>query len=215
MKKNFVSVLSVILTMFCVISCMQRTAYSASQRKIHKAYEKVIRSENKRINQLSWAKNSGYFAYYDINGDGVDELFIQCMLYDDTKNKITTEGGTDVIIYTFVKNKPKKLQECLSGGGNWGGWYFYKDSHYLEEHLHEGWSNHEYVFKKLKGGKFVKAGECAVVAKDFSDYEAGYFYKVNGKNVKKKTYESYMKKMSGKTGLTMYKIKETNMKKLR
>lgn len=210
-KIIFVSVLVCLLCSKEILSPVLVNA--ASKKKVHIAYEKVISSLKSKVDKLEYVRGDMHFAYYDINNDGTDELFIQYV--EATGNSQILYGGTDVIIYTYKNGKAKKLLESLTGGGTWGGYYFSKNSKYISMYSRGGWSEGEFVFKKLSGGKLVKAGVANYSAKNFDNPSAGFIYKVNGKKVSEKVYNKYVKKMQGTKGLRMYKATNANLKKLK
>lgn len=210
-KKFFVVILVCLLCSKEVLT--PAVADAAGKEKVHIAYEKVIRSLKSKVSKLDYVQGDLYFTYYDINNDGIDELFAQPSMKD--KNSLLLGGGTDTIIYTYAKGKSIKLLESLTAGGNWGGYYYRGNSKYISFYSRVGWSEGEYLFKKLSGGKLVIAGTCSYVAKDFNDASAGYIYKVNGKKVKEKQYNKYLKKMEGTKELRMYKATDANLRKLR
>lgn len=210
-KMIFISVLVCLLCSKEILSPVLVNA--AIKKKVHMTYEKLICSLKSRVNKLEYVRGDMYFAYYDINKDGTDELFVQYVEADDDSQIL--QGGTDVIIYTYTNGKTKKLLESLTGGGTWGGYYFSKNSKYISMYSRGGWSEGEFVFKKLSGGKLVKAGEAGYSAKNHDAPSAGFIYKVNGKKVSEKVYNKYLEKMQGTKGLRMYKTTKANLKKMR
>ena len=210
-KIFFISVLVCLLCSKEILSPVLVNA--ANKKKVHMAYEKVISLLKSKVDKLEYVRGDLYFAYYDINNDGTDELFVQFAEADD--NSQILQGGTDVIVYTYKDGKAKKLLESLTGGGTWGGYYFSKDSKYISMYSRGGWSEGEFLFVKLSSGKLVKAGVASYSAKNFDVPSAGFIYKVNGKKVSEKEYNRYLNKMQGTKGLRMYKATNVNLKKLR
>ena len=49
------------------------------------AYEQVISSLKSKINTIDYVRGNMFFAYYDINNDGTDELFVLYAGVDDKK----------------------------------------------------------------------------------------------------------------------------------
>lgn len=58
---------------------------AASKKKVHMVYEQVISSLKSKINTIDYVRGNMFFAYYDINNDGTDELFVLYAGVDDKK----------------------------------------------------------------------------------------------------------------------------------
>lgn len=187
----------------------------STNKKAHIAYEKKILSINKKWKKLfsEWGvTGTNYFTYYDLNKDGIDECFIQRVGYDVKDNTKECSGGTDVAIYTYYKGKVKKIIYSCTGGGTWGGIYFYKNCPYIDQYGRNGADEGYHSFSKIVNGLLKHSKNCSFVL-DHDSYL--YTYTIDGKKVSEKKYTNTVKKMTGTKGLTMYKITANNLKKQR
>lgn len=172
--------------------------------KIHSAYAIKLKNLNKKLDNFysyeiyNSKKMAGYnyFTYYDINNDGIDECII-CHTFNK-KTSIISNGGTDVIIYTYCKGKIKKLVYSTTGGGTWGGIFFYKNCKYIIFYDRAGSSYNKSTYKKIKNGKLTDVAECT-----FSiDMDTGeMIYTINGKAADEKNYNNFRKKCLEKRDL--------------
>lgn len=206
----------VMLLSICVMSSFVVSEAKVSNTKVHKAYSSKLKQIDKKWKKESLTgEGATYFAYYDINGDGIDECFVDFNGFNTEDNSVVSLGGTDVAVYTFYNGKVRKLVYSYTGGmgGTWGGIYFYKKSKYITYHDRAGWSDSVYTFKTIKKGKLVKMGTCEYHTV-MENEKKNTTYKVNGKEVSEKKYNAYYKKMNGKKGLKMYKVTDSNLKKM-
>lgn len=210
---------------FSLISASSFTSHAkVSSKKVHKAYEKSIQKADKKWKKFTdgWRLDSrgfSFFTYYDLNKDGIDECF---MIFGGSNEKsLVASGGTDVAVFTYYKGKVRKLVYNMTGGGTWGGIYFDKKSGYIDYYDRRGWSDNYDTFKVIRKGKLVEKGtsEYHVDMDTFNATgERVAEYKVNGKTVSKKKYDTYRRKRLGKEwgrGLTMYRVTNSNLKKFR
>lgn len=222
--KQFIALFSclVLVGTFLAPSMETKKAEAVSvNKKAHIAYEKKILSINKKWKKLfsEWGVNgTDYFTYYDLNKDGIDECLIQYVGYDVKDNTMKCCGGTDVAIYTYYKGKVKKIIYSCTGGGTWGGIYFYKDCPYIDQYVRSGGDEGYHSFSKIVNGALKNSKDCSFVLDYNSYYNTGkkiYTYTINKKKVSKKKYTNTVEKMTGTKGLTMYKVTADNLKKQR
>lgn len=212
MKKLIVSM---IFIFGLCINCVDVSSCQASSNgRVYAAYRAKISSINKKWNKIYSDWNlcgTNYFAYHDFNDDGIKELII--VRRNNEKNKNTTKVGaeTDVAIYTYNKGKVKSVIYSVTGGGTWGRYYFYKDFPYIIEFNRGGYLEKYYDYYKISLGKKKKTASASCVHVDCNDIEKGIIYKVQGKCVSEKKYNSYVAKMAGKKFLKAYKITKKNI----
>lgn len=219
MKKMVFALLTIVLC-FCVGSTSADAAKvkgaASKNKKAHILYEKKIKSINKKWNKFfsEWGEAGvNYFAYYDINGDGIDECLINHVGYDERKNAMTLSGGTDVAIYTYYKGKVRKIIYSCTGGGNWGGICFYKNCKYIIWIDRRGGDYTYHTFYKISNGKLTKTGKSCCFETNYNTRKT--VYKVNGKVVSNKKYTKMRNRMTGKKGIKMYRVNSKNLKKKR
>lgn len=214
-------VICLALTAFSIHTGNATASYAkVSKERVHKAYEKKIKKIDKEWKKKykGWyANGANYFAYHDLNKDGIDECFV--VYSGSDKGSMTSNGGTEVAIYTYYNGKVRKLvYSRTGGGGNWGGIYFYKNRKYIDFHERGGWTFDADTYKAIKKGKLVSVGKSEAELDNEKYNETGeqiWNYKINGKKVSKKKYEAYQKTKASKKELKMYKITNSNLKKYR
>ncbi len=209
-KGRFLLVVGLLL--FCIGAIAQPRPVQAavSKAKVRKAYEKQLKTLDKKWKKqyANWG-GGNYFCYYDVNKDGVEECLAFRSFYGND-NTITCTGGTDVAIYTYYGGKVKQLAYSAPGGGNWGYIGFRKDSKYITFFNRGGIESRSYQFKAIKKGKLATVGTCEQKV-NMTTYKTTY--KVRKKAATQKSYESFIKKMEGTKGVTMYKITTKNLQK--
>lgn len=203
-----------VLCMGAVLTCsaFSHQAEAADKNeKIHEAYEKKIAKVEKELDSAfyeGWDKdNSKYFAYYDINKDGVDECIITAQYGTEDKTSLLT--ATDIAIYTYDKGKVKQLVHSITGGGTWGYFVVRKNSKYITEYARAGLEYDSYRFRAIEKGKLVTKATC------IHDESSRKKYTVNKKEVTKKKFNQTAKKNIGTKSITVYKITSENLKKFR
>lgn len=188
---------------------------TSKNKKAHILYEKKIKSINKKWNKMAsehLEKKGNYFAYYDINGDGVDECLMYHDAYGEPKNSKIVSGGRDVAIYTYYKGKIKKIIYSYNLG-SMEGIYFYKNCKYIEHGICLNADSDYQTFYKISNGKLTKTGKSCGYRLDYETGKA--VYTVNDKVVSKKKYTKMQNRMTGKKGIKMYRVNSKNLKKKR
>lgn len=229
MRNKYSKLLFIFFTFisFSLISGSGFTSHAkVSSKKVHKAYEKSIQKANKKWQKFfsgmsSYPRGFSYFTYYDLNKDGIDECF---MIFERDLNEksLVSSGGTDVAVFTYYKGKVRKLvYNMTTVGGTGGGIFFDKKSGYIDYYDRSGWTDNSDTFKVIQKGKLVEKGtsEYHVDMDTFnSTGKTVAEYKVNGKTVSKKKYDTYRRKLLGKElgrGLTLYRVTNSNLRKFR
>lgn len=185
-----------------------------SIKKQHSMYvpyiKKLSRDYKKIMGQYGYtsSKIQIYFAFVDINKDGIDECI--CHALYEKSSAVTTCDYMDpynekTYIYTIYNNKVKAIvKQDLYPGAHSDNVQVYKNREYVEL-----WWSNVHSFYKISKGSLSKApsGKCA------SAY-CGSTWTVNEKKVSRSKYLAYMKKMTNNnTGYRMYKFTENNLKK--
>lgn len=188
-------------------------------RKAHLAYEKQILKTKKEI----YNPYIPYFAYEDINGDGVDECIVLGDACGEGEDKKKIDVSSNVIaIYTYYKGKIKKvLYYTASGNSEWGG--INKKQKYICHYYHTSYNEYTFYKIKIKNGKAKKVA--TYKSKPLYNKNGGpkcdkngeqiCKYIVNGKNVSKKKFEKIKASVLNTSKITMYKVTKRNMEKLR
>lgn len=194
-----------------VVQAKSKKKNAKKNRKAHLAYERQIQKTKKEIEE----PYISYFAYEDINGDGIDECIILGDCMEDGKNKKKINLNSNMMaIYTYYNGKVNRILDALCGG------YVYKGCINIKQkciYRHSVISYNEYSFQKIK----IKNGK----AKKVATYESKALYNkngeqickyiVNGKNVSKKKFEKIKASVLNTSKITMYKVTKKNMEKLR
>ena len=187
-------------------------------KKAHLAYEKYISKAKKEINEYS----TPYFAYDDINGDGIDECIV---LGDYGKGKNKKKIGlcsNMMAVYTYYKGKVRELLKYGMENGTFCGYINKK-----QKCMYGYWniSSDECSFYKIqiKNGK-AKEGATYQTEPLFNKNGSPKYdknglrvckYTVNGKKVSKKQFKKREKSALSYSKITMYKVTKKNIKKLR
>lgn len=206
-----------------VVQAKNKKKNAKKNRKAHLAYEKQLQKTKKEIAELIPYPDSVYFAYSDINGDGIDECIILGEYIQDGKNKMKIDLGSNMMaVYTYYNGKVNNVLYALCGGNGMSGFVNLKQK-CLYGFCHT--SSAEYSFSKIK----LKNGKAKAVA----TYESIPLYNknggpkcdkngmqickytVNGKKISKKKFEKIANTALSTNAITMYKVTKKNMKKLR
>jgi hypothetical protein len=142
----------------------------------HAAYKKAVKNGKLGI------RNDAKYAFYDINGDGVDELVV------DNEDYLWIDKRIEYTVYTFYKGKIKKLLTTEAWLYVWK-----KTGTILNQGGHGGVGFDKYY--KIKKGKAVKVAQ-KYSYRDYADGESYIWthkYKVNNKSVKAPVYNKYIK----------------------
>lgn len=193
MRKLKKLMLMVIVFALCITAVpLQTEAASSKNRKAHKAYKRQLKKDKKKYRS---GKEKIKYAYKDLNGDGIDELITE-----------PEYGYCSQIIYTYKGGKVKKLVE-VGQGEFMKYWRKNKVLYYYGGH---GDSEYDEYYK-LQNNKYRRIAYKAVVfdynmETDEEIYTTSYY--VKGKKVDKRTYTSYIKKLTkGEKAKSFRKIK--------
>ena len=202
-----------------VVQAKSKKKNAKKNRKAHLAYEKQLQKTKKEI----WEPYISYFAYDDINGDGIDECIILGDCMGDGKNKKKIALCSNMMaVYTYYNGKVKNVLYAICGGNAYTG-YVNKKQKCLYGYGHTSYN--EFGFSKIK----IKNGKAKTVAtyaskplynknggpKCDKNGEQICKYTVNGKKISKKKFEKIENSALSTNAITMYKVTKKNMKKLR
>lgn len=233
-SRNYLLLLFALFMVLTLSSQKPTFASTKKNKKAHIAYEKTLKSLNKSWNkfykthQLSDGdcgvhEGATYFAYLDINKDGIDE----CIAYRHSDYEYNLQKTykqyvfDSYALYTYYKGKVIKLSSCK-------GPYFYSVPDRKEtvnksaKQIHI-YKNCKYItliprssgttkFYKIQKGKLKKVAtgnEKYTYHGSYSNYTITYY--INGKKVSKKTYSKYV----GTKSATFYRYSEKMAKKKR
>lgn len=202
----------VALVMACVLTCSGLCADEAhaalSKKAQHKKYEKTIKSYNSKMKKAAPSKASSYrtyFAFVDIDKNGIDELVLR---FAYKGSKITTDNDTGhgerTAIYTITKGKVSPVLEpdmsaAFAGHSNYVR--VYKGSRYIDRGFSHGYE--DYAFYKFSKGKLAKKSAANLA------YDSRYGALKNGKAI---SYASFKKLFKKYTGVTHGKQKGYTMR---
>ena len=159
----------IIIVVFCFLMLFASSAYAKpSKAKVKKAYKKYIVNEIK-AKDPNVKQYGGKAYYYDINQDGIQELFYrknintcECNVYTYKKGKVKHAGKLYALSISYNK---KKKRICVFGKAAIGGViYDYKLSGsklklMVEYRSYEMWPGHSKCLKnnkEISGKKFDK-----------------------------------------------------------
>ncbi|WP_295996754.1 hypothetical protein [uncultured Adlercreutzia sp.] len=208
-------------------------AYAASSKKKaqHKKYEKTIKSYHAKMKKqakaidkqnksyglkTSYASNKTYFAFADIDKNGVDELIVR---YEDKSAKHNTavgDGyGETTTIYTIKSGKVKKVLDNTEFAPYFHDAYthIYKGSKYTDQGFSHGYE--DLSFWKYSKGKLSKKCAYWLTSIDASHTSTGKAsYRINDKEVSAKKYAAKKKALMGTgKGYTMHAYSSKTFKK--
>lgn len=156
-------------------------------------YKKVLDSTSATFvigKKRYYRSNYYYYKTLDINKDGCKEL----ILSTTSDNYLTYEDSA--LLLAWNRGKVRAVKEFSNDGGGSIGYSSKKKQLCFFKRTS---TDSSYTSYNLKGGKLKKADKTSYVRKSFnkSPYYK-YIYKVNGKKVSQKRWNSYSKKIYGK-----------------
>ncbi|MEE0705379.1 MAG: hypothetical protein UCH28_03230 [Adlercreutzia sp.] len=206
-------------------------ASSAKKKAQHKKYEKTIKSYHAKMKKqakeidkqnksyglkTSYASNKTYFAFADIDKNGIDELIVR---YEDKSAKHNTavgDGyGETTTIYTIKSGKVKKVLDNTEFVPYFHNVYthIYKGSKYIDRGFSHGYES--LAFWKYSKGKLAKDCTYRLSFVDTSSSINGKAsYSINDKKVSAKKYAAKKKALMGTgKGYTMHAYSAKTFKK--
>ena len=186
--KKLMKKITLLLAMVVAFSCVSGNvalAKTSQAQKAKKAYANRLAraAAGEDIFDVQGTGKEIQFATKNLNNDSIPELIISCRTYSD--------------VYTYVNGKLRWI-----AGGDAESLIFYPSKGVIySENIRRGFFGNYYYKFDGKRGKQVASKEGAYGGKSFT-------YKVNGKKVSAKKYNSYVKQLKGKAK----KIKESNLK---
>lgn len=213
----------------CCSGLFADDAYAASSKKKkaqHKKYEQTIKNYDAKMkrearafdleNDCDYAvKSRTYFAFADIDKNGVDELIVR-FDYAGTKHNTASDSGYNetTCIYTIKKGKVKAV---IKHGFEpyWHANYvrIYKGSNYIDCGFSHGYEDLQF-HKYSKGKLSKKTAYWMCYVKPSSSTDGLPHYSINEREVTKKQYNAQKKKLkkSGK-GYTLHAYNPKTFKK--
>jgi hypothetical protein len=181
---------------------MEVQAKTASKKTVAAAYKKLLTSSSTLTESYLGTTDLSKleFAVFDINGDGVKELYL------------TGDDGYHANIYTYYKGKVKQIDSAFSGK-----YIYYRNANLVYSDTYH--SSFDKSYSKLKNGKMVTLASAeGEITFDENDNQVITYskYTVKGKTTTKAKYNAYVKKLkSGKTKgkLKLYKNTQKNRNK--
>lgn len=192
--QKFIKKIAVLLTMVLVFSCVTVNGNvalakkSTQAQKAKKAYAAKLAqcAKGKNVFNLVGSMSDLEFTVMNLNKDSVPELIV------------TGDEWYHSYVYSYVNGKLKCIAEGFSGELT-----FYPSKGVIRSETMHGRSS-EVIYWKFDGKK------SKMVA--YKDGEGSHYsYKVNGKKVSTKKYNSYVKSLKGKAK----KVKQSNIKLVR
>lgn len=196
-------------------------AHAASKYKQHKKYEKTINSYNAKMKKQakkfsedygnSYDNYCTYFAYADIDRNGVDELIVRYTYKNERKlTTIDSYGyGETTSVYTIRKGKVRRVINHTKFEPYLHSAYvkIYKGSKYIDRGFSHGYE--DLAFYKFNKGRLSKNPVYLM-----SSYETSY--QVNNNAVSAKRYKALKKSLMKKgKGYRMHVYTAKNLKRYR
>lgn len=178
--KKIALLLAMVLTFFCVTVGVNGNVALAKKttqaQKAKKAYAAKLAqcAKGKNIFNLVGSMYDLEFTVMNLNKDSVPELIV------------TGDDWYHSYVYSYINGKVKCIAEGFSGELT-----FYPSKGVIRSETMHGRSS-EVIYWKFDGKK------SKMVAYKDGDSSSHYSYKVNGKKVSAKKYNSYVKKLKGK-----------------
>ena len=203
-------------TAMCTVNVKNSNKHSSSKKNIkltkktqHKLYEHTIRSYSKSMKNgaKKWNEDIGlntYFAFVDIDKNGIDELIVRAESSYNRHTTISTNGyGDNTHIYTIKNNKVKKIL----GDQNFAPKIqhnFYVHVYKNCPYINRGFSHYpyEYIFYKYKNGILSLKPTYRLAV---GEWNRGPWI-IEAKNVSQNYFMKQLKKLYGKgEGYPMHK----------
>lgn len=203
----------------CTVTVKKKASASGNasdKNEQHKKYVSYIRKfRQKNVDAFSEAIYRGlvsssssmlntYFAFADIDGDGVDECIVR---FGNDKKMTTATAGVRTEIYTIKNEKVKKVVEQGEyGRGSYPQIGVYKGSNLIEFYT-TGHMRNINQFYTFQAGSLGSRAKCSCEGSPDGDY-------VNEVRTTAENYTAFLNKMKkGKTGYPMYLYTTANLNK--
>ena len=203
----------------CTVTVKKKASASGNasdKNEQHKKYVSYIRKfRQKNVDAFSEAIYRGlvsssssmlntYFAFADIDGDGVDECIVR---FGNDKKMTTAPAGVRTEIYTIKNEKVKKVVEQGEyGRGSYPQIGVYKGSNLIEFYT-TGHMRNINQFYTFQAGSLGSRAKCSCEGSPDGDY-------VNEVRTTAENYTAFLNKMKkGKTGYPMYLYTTANLNK--
>ena len=203
----------------CTVTVKKKASTSGNasdKNEQHKKYVSYIREfRQKNVDAFSEAVYRGlvsssssmlntYFAFADIDGDGVDECIVR---FGNDKKMTTATAGVRTEIYTIKNGKVKKVVEQGEyGSGSYPQIGVYKGSNLIEFYT-TGHMRNINQFYTFQAGSFGSRAKCSCEGSP-----DGYY--VNEVRTPAENYTAFLTKIKkGKTGYPMYLYTTANLNK--
>lgn len=203
----------------CTVTVKKKASASGNasdKNEQHKKYVSYIREfRQKNVDAFSEAIYRGlvsssssmlntYFAFADIDGDGVDECIVR---FGNDKKMTTATAGVRTEIYTIKNEKVKKVVEQGEyGSGSYPQIGAYKGSNLIEFYT-TGHMRNINQFYTFQAGSLGSRAKCSCEGSP-----DGYY--VNEVRTTAENYTAFLNKMKkGKTGYPMYLYTTANLNK--
>lgn len=203
----------------CTVTVKKKASASGNasdKNEQHKKYVSYIREfRQKNVDAFSEAIYRGlvsssssmlntYFAFADIDGDGVDECIVR---FGNDKKMTTATAGVRTEIYTIKNEKVKKVVEQGEyGSGSYPQIGVYKGSNLIEFYT-TGHMRNINQFYTFQAGSLGSRAKCSCEGSP-----DGYY--VNEVRTTAENYTAFLNKMKkGKTGYPMYLYTTANLNK--